>query len=722
MNRFLLITCCALLTWFTTIGQSKKDTELRDQFWASPNEQINTTEVPDNWKGESAVVLYKNVFYGYTNNGKKMYNPSYKHYRIKLLDQAAIENYSSLSFDEDQKISFFFSNLSKEKTTVGIKVVKPDGSENIVDVDEEAISQDSQKKIAIPGLEIGDILDFFVYEDDYQRSFSGTHIYDPVETVLSQNDPILFSRLAIEVENDYFLNMESYNGAPEIKEEDTEKRATRRYVLEAENLEKTKFPRWSYPLVELPTVKFQVTFALKARNEVAASVFLGDEDAERKSKVSKSEILEFYEGRFTAYKKTIKDAVRYVEATGTKDPRQQFEEAFYYARHKYFNKFIELYIAREELGLGGYACDGEYFNLTQSNFTNFMSGLAREFEIDYDVVVATAGFNGSIDELLLKSNVSYGIRLNFSKPLYVFELSPHAQLNRFPEYLEGTKAYIIAVKKGRQLQNVSTATLPVSLASSNVQNETAQITIDDNFEGFKVERNSIYTGYFKPENLTTQVFFSDYLDEEYKRYDTDHYYFCGKRQSKNEKSLEERTLAAYQTFRDSRIEFLEEQLSASLDAPVSDYTYEVKQTSRYDNKPLIINDAFTLKDNYIKKAGPNYIVSVGKFIGGQVQLEKDEYERTENVHIDYAKTFNYEVRLNIPQGYTVVGLDKLQRDVQNDTGSFKSSASIDDGVLIFNTSKVYKKRTYTPEEWSEMTQWLETAYDFSQEKVLFKKI
>ncbi|MCW8980116.1 MAG: hypothetical protein OQJ83_01920 [Altibacter sp.] len=41
--------------------------------------------------------------------------------------------------------------------------------------------------------------------------------------------------------------------------------------------------------------------------------------------------------------------------------------------------------------------------------------------------------------------------------------------------------------------------------------------------------------------------------------------------------------------------------------------------------------------------------------------------------------------------------------------------------LVYKTKKVYAKRYYQTSEWAEMLPWLDAAYDFSQEKVLFKK-
>ena len=167
---------------------------------------------------------------------------------------------------------------------------------------------------------------------------------------------------------------------------------------------------------------------------------------------------------------------------------------------------------------------------------------------------------------------------------------------------------------------------------------------------------------------------------------------------------------------------MEEKVASSFDVEIEDYNSQVIKTSRYNNEPLEIEDTFKISNEFVRKAGPNYIVEVGKFIGGQIQLEDDELVRDYNVYMNYAKTFLYNVEIKIPEGYKVTGLDKLNKSIVNETGGFTSTATIENGKLKYTTKKVYKKGNYTPSEWTKMTPWLKDAYDFSQEKVMFKKI
>jgi hypothetical protein len=317
--------------------------------------------------------------------------------------------------------------------------------------------------------------------------------------------------------------------------------------------------------------------------------------------------------------------------------------------------------------------------------------------------------------------VSWGLRFNFDDPLYFFNLSPHVQADFFPERLEGTKAYVLSVKKDKKIENVDVDMLPISGASENVTEEVIQVQINDDFKNMKLQRDIAYSGHFKVSELQRRVVLSDFLEEEFTHYGTKQFYNCRTKQKARHKTMQQEMEAVYEKIRTKRVEQLEEIVGNGFDLEVEDYNHTIVETSRYSNKPFTLQDSFTLDNTYIKKAGSNYILEVGKFIGGQVQIDDDERERTLNANIDFAKTFKYHVSIKIPEGYEVVGLEKLNKNVANATGSFKSTASVSDGSLTYTSEKIYSKRSYQASEWSEMVLWLDAAYAFSQEKVMFKK-
>ena len=123
----------------------------------------------------------------------------------------------------------------------------------------------------------------------------------------------------------------------------------------------------------------------------------------------------------------------------------------------------------------------------------------------------------------------------------------------------------------------------------------------------------------------------------------------------------------------------------------------------------------------MKKAGRNYILEAGKLIGGQIELDEDDRDRKLDIFMPYARSFKYEITVELPEGFTVQGLDKLNTDVENATGGFKSSATVEDGVLKINSFKYYKNNFEKVENWEKMQQFLDAAHNFTQQKLLLKK-
>jgi len=156
---------------------------------------------------------------------------------------------------------------------------------------------------------------------------------------------------------------------------------------------------------------------------------------------------------------------------------------------------------------------------------------------------------------------------------------------------------------------------------------------------------------------------------------------------------------------------------------IEDYSFEINENGRYSlDSYFTFTETFNAKNALIKKAGPNFILEIGKLIGGQIDLTEKERERSENVYLPYPRSFNYTIKLNIPKGYSVAGLDNLTKTVDNDTGAFISTATIEGEQLIITTSKQYKNYYEPNSNWTKMIAFLDEANQFTNEKILLKKL
>ena len=327
--------------FISLFGQTKNEIEAKEFFWGTKDKHKDVVEIPEKWENESAVILYKNENYSYQKSGKSVDYKASLRKRIKLLDQAAVEDFSEFSYKKrfrssKGRISF---RAGKGNNVVGVKIIKPSGEEIEIDVNEESIEVDGESKLAISNLEVGDILDYYVYHVEPFKS-ALEFGFDPVETTLAEEYPIVDFKLTFETENDFFINFNSYNGAPTLMKKPSKKGNIRHYELTASDIDKNDYPRWFYPMVELPAYKFQVYFARSGKFEDRALAFLPEKEETIKKKVSKQEVLDLYDQRFKPDGE-ISVLKSFVKKKNYKNDEEKVTAAYYYMRHYYLTRYIE---------------------------------------------------------------------------------------------------------------------------------------------------------------------------------------------------------------------------------------------------------------------------------------------------------------------------------------------------------------------------------------------
>ncbi len=222
---FLLITIISIQNTFAQTGKQKElRKEMDEFFWGKNAPYTDVVDIPEKYKNESAVIIYKYQDYDYHNQKVKVEFTEKKRLRIKIQDQNAILKFSDYEYDKKRE------NYKFDEKVFGIKVIKPNGKETIIDVDKESIDIDDHKKIAIPGLEIGDILDMYQYSEKQYIMYYGAG-FEPIESTLGSEYPIMNYKMIFQTENDFFINYQAYNGAPELKPVPTEKNNKRKYEL-----------------------------------------------------------------------------------------------------------------------------------------------------------------------------------------------------------------------------------------------------------------------------------------------------------------------------------------------------------------------------------------------------------------------------------------------------------------------------------------------------------
>ena len=340
----------------------------------------------------------------------------------------------------------FFSQ-KKGENVLGIKIIKPNGTEIEIDIDKNTVKVDDENKIAIPNLEIGDILDYYIYRVEPFKSRYAFG-FDPVESTLAEEYPIMDFKLFFETENDFFINFNSFNGAPDLQEISTDKKNMRRYELSEKNIEKSEYERWFYPLVELPTYKFQVYFARSGKFEDSALAFLPEKEDIIKKSVSKEEVLELYEKRFRSSGK-LNDVKSFLKEKTFNSDTEKIKEVYYYMRHYYLTRFIEAFVADETNIIYPYSYYGSYPVFIQSDkqFIRHFTEFLKKQNIDFEIIVAKKRYDGKLSDLLIEKNVNILLKINTSETLYATYFGYHTTINEYSPLIEGTDTYSLSYTK-----------------------------------------------------------------------------------------------------------------------------------------------------------------------------------------------------------------------------------------------------------------------------------
>ena len=156
--------------------------EVKKEVWAKDLPQFNTRTVPTQYKNESAVVLA--LYEEFSVNQSKRFNfinvtnikahtsTHLKRYLIKINDKAALEKFSTFDFRTyDRSLNDALLH-EDHRTVLGVKVIKPNGTVKEVSSDEYQEANEGKKgkekrtKLAVPDLQVGDLIDYFTYDFD----------------------------------------------------------------------------------------------------------------------------------------------------------------------------------------------------------------------------------------------------------------------------------------------------------------------------------------------------------------------------------------------------------------------------------------------------------------------------------------------------------------------------------------------------------------------------
>ncbi|MBL3658983.1 DUF3857 domain-containing protein [Fulvivirga sediminis] len=710
LSLILFISSTSLL--FAVNDNPKRSEKIRESFWNSGDKNFDATEIPAKWKDESAVIIAKSSLLSYKKDVwlNTLNYDNYSHYRIKLLDKKAIEEYSQFSIP-DNKIEY----LNTTHVYAGFKVIKPSGEEIIIPVSNAVLEKgnlDHEKfktlKLAIPNLEVGDIIDYYIAEELNFTPWSRYYIFDPVIFKLNSRHPIMKQKISFNVMRRCFINLKTLNGAPKFKEVNDEADDKTYYTLEDENRESIEDLRWFYPYRQIPSIKFKVLYAEKS--EARSFPGFKGEYEKPKYEVSKDEVLELIEYLYdeTEISSSLWSYMKRNKLNKEKNLDKLARDAYNAFRHTSY-KGSQVYLITD---------DNDYFESKSSRVLLNLSKYYSRMKIPHEILIGIPRHISDLKDLILENELIYMLKVNTKNPFYISELGINQSYGSINPSLQGATVYSWQqAPAGKELKKI---TIPIDLAEANNTTSTVNIELKDMNEDlveFELKRSAKGESKIYYQDLLMDYY--TYNQEEQKRYNyTDA--FNGK---KDEIARLEQLKKKYL---EGRTEKFNEALKNSM---ASDYDMSIEKvddinimkTGRYEENPEFVYTCKVEAKGTIKKVGPNYLIDIGKFLDMQVKLTDEERTRKYDIHMPYARSFEYTIKLHIPQGYTVEGVEDLNTEAINDTGGFSASAKLEGDQLIIHSKKYYNHNFEKVEKWPDMVKFLDESYNFTQKKVLLKK-
>ena len=506
------------------------------------------------------------------------------------------------------------------------------------------------------------------------------------------------------------------NGAPNFKlKEDNEGNDI--YYLEDMDRAKIKYPRWFYAYRALPTIKFQTFY----NSGKVSMPFLGAPKV-AKTSIKPTEISNYtslyYKNNYNYTNYGIISSLKKTISPTEKNPTIIASKAYEFIKNTYFEWDVNDLLKNPSSSRSMRASSDIYFINTFSSFL-------RSKNISHDITFGIPRFVSSLDNLVLKYELVAGIRITSTKEAFYVQPPDFFEMYKeVPAYLEGTEVYACDAKSTLTTAEPRIIQIP---ASTYLNNRTESI-IEVKFSG--EEENTLQVNYQVISKGKNRVDFQEqfiqpfHLIEDYYITHTPPLITIEKEKDKAKTLTKVRDYVKLKS--EENKTYLEERVKSMLENDFSTdkitiKDFKLQQLGIREEKPEIKFSVQYEIEDFIKKVGPNYLLDLGKLIGGQIELEKEEMERQYDVYMPYPRSFKNEITFIIPDGYVAEGIDKFNFEVKNETGGFISSARLEGNKVILNTEKYYTNNFEPKENWSKITDFLEATFQFTQQKVLLRK-
>ena len=680
--------------------------KVRQEVWSSTPADFQKRTVPDRYKNASAVILsyYRELSTDYYRKAtadlvlnlrltRQIDCTDMERMLIQINDKKALKDYSEFTFKTKSR-KWTWGYHHKTQTVLGIRVIKKNGNvqevslDDYVDVKEGKNDKDLSQKIAVPGLEVGDCIDVFSLDqiDTQEQQL------DPFYFVLRQDEPVLYTKVHCVLDQSLATVYRTMNGAPDFTQTtDKDKNAVLDMVMDKPIDAESSI--WYNSLEQSPFIEMYITptktkvavvekamrqKGVRANPDVAP--ILQDDWKLMKSYVSKGGYSPA--GLPSTYKSVFKSAKKEgMSAEEKADRIYSFE----------------------------YVSSGS----SQRAF-NTVANYLRKLGVEIEMGITTPFGALPVDKLINYNSTSWFFRLK-GTDLYYFPGTYPKVASEIPYIYQGRKAYM--------QDSEEQITIPVSQAEDNKSVNDMVVKLDGT--KLDISRKVTYSGEQKmygqslvsPDNT---LFGSSQLEAywRYLKYDDKDPYSCYTKKESAELK------GAFNEYQKNAIDPFKAEISSYHDGdPVQVGGYGVDCVGiRRDSSNFVYHIDYVM-DGMVKRAGNNYLLSVGKLIGSSLKLEGKDRERIDDVWRKMAFVDEWNIEIPLPQGYKVSAeaLKKIETSVANECGEFTVKATAGNESVKVYVRKCFAHRVEPVSNWSKLLALVDACSAFADKQMVIAK-
>lgn len=680
--------------------------KVRQEVWSSTPADFQKRTVPDRYKNASAVILsyYRELSTDYYRKAtadlvlnlrltRQIDCTDMERMLIQINDKKALKDYSEFTFKTKSR-KWTWGYHHKTQTVLGIRVIKKNGNvqevslDDYVDVKEGKNDKDLSQKIAVPGLEVGDCIDVFSLDqiDTQEQQL------DPFYFVLRQDEPVLYTKVHCVLDQSLATVYRTMNGAPDFTQTtDKDKNAVLDMVMDKPIDAESSI--WYNSLEQSPFIEMYIT-PTKAKVAVVEKAMrqkgvrgnpdvtpiLQDDWKLLKSYVSKGGYSPA--GLPSTYKSVFKSAKKEgMSAEEKADRIYSFEYVSGGASQRVFN--------------------------TVANYL-------RKLGVEIEMGITTPFGALPVDKLINYNSTSWFFRLK-GTDVYYFPGTYPKVASEIPYIYQGRKAYM--------QDSEEQITIPVSQAEANKSVNDMVVKLDGT--KLDISRKVTYSGEQKmygqslvsPDNT---LFGSSQLEAywRYLKYDDKDPYSCYTKKESAELK------GAFNEYRKNAIDPFKAEISSYHDAdPVQVGGYGVDCVGiRRDSSNFVYHVDYVM-DGMVKRAGNNYLLSVGKLIGSSLKLEGKDRERIDDVWRKMAFVDEWNIEIPLPKGYKVSAeaLKKIETSVANECGEFTVKATAGNESVKVYVRKCFAHRVEPVSNWSKLLALVDACSAFADKQMVIAK-